>query len=652
MRNPFEVTKAVDFDDSQIARQFVDYPGGGFRALADPASRMPQFLVGGKGGGRTHLMRSYAYSIRKNYDPKGMRRVIDDKFLGIYFRCSGLNANRFAGRGVNEDVWVAVFAFYMDIWLAEHLLNVLVELAEDPDFASVTQVASFNTAISDELPWLEVNPGEGIADIRLRVANARKAVDRAVNNAPMRRSLDVDVWSNPGVAIFEIARAAASSFEGLRDVAVTFLIDEYENLDQAQQKYFNTLLREKELPTTFLVGSRSWGIRTWETLSAGEVNKAGSEYELIDLEGSYSSSGNNYSDFCVSLIAKRLSDAGYGDWDDSAIRSWFGRQEPSELLSSMMTSTDDREESRVVGSFIERVGTGSTARSLTDVVRSAADLVAQQGVVHRIFQQWSDRGSLDAVDVDDLKLWVRAWDQANDVPELLNFRKIWNQDLAARVRRLYGLPQTYAGFDVLTHMSQYLPRSLLVGLKSLYKEMSFAGLRPFERGVPVAPELQGKAMVDAANWYAVNALPEGSGGEDVDRAVRRLASFMRRARFSDKPSEPGCNAFSTDLMGLAPEVVDILDSAVTHGLLIEVEGGRVERNNGSRHRKFQLHPMLSPLYDLPVYRRGTFSLKREELHAIISRDVTEQDYSSVIGRRLAKMSAPFGAVEAPKDGLF
>src|SRR3546814_449440 len=61
-RNPFNITKAVDFSDQQVLDTWVDLPtAGGFFELADPTSPMPLLLLGGKGSGRTHLMRYFSY---------------------------------------------------------------------------------------------------------------------------------------------------------------------------------------------------------------------------------------------------------------------------------------------------------------------------------------------------------------------------------------------------------------------------------------------------------------------------------------------------------------------------------------------------------------------------------------------------------------
>ena len=64
--NPFNITKAVDFNDQEINDYWVDIPSGeGFAAMAKPTSPMPMLILGGKGSGKTHLMRYFSYPLQR-----------------------------------------------------------------------------------------------------------------------------------------------------------------------------------------------------------------------------------------------------------------------------------------------------------------------------------------------------------------------------------------------------------------------------------------------------------------------------------------------------------------------------------------------------------------------------------------------------------
>src|SRR5205823_712850 len=55
-------------------------------------------------------------------------RIRQDRFLGVFMRCEGLNANRFSGKGQTEDLWNSIFEYYMDLSLADLLLSQVAEI--------------------------------------------------------------------------------------------------------------------------------------------------------------------------------------------------------------------------------------------------------------------------------------------------------------------------------------------------------------------------------------------------------------------------------------------------------------------------------------------------------------------------------------------
>ena len=56
-----------------------------------------------------------------------------------------------------------------------------------------------------------------------------------------------------------------------------------ENFSETQQQLIQSLIREKPIVCTFRVGSRPYGIKTYQTLG-GEINHEGEEFELISLD--------------------------------------------------------------------------------------------------------------------------------------------------------------------------------------------------------------------------------------------------------------------------------------------------------------------------------------------------------------------------------
>ena len=84
------------------------------------------------------------------------------------------------------------------------------------------------------------------------------------------------------------------------------MIDEFENLTVDQQKHINTLLREKESPSTFKIGARLYGVRTYSTNSAEEENKENSEYEVYNIDKEFRERFSDYKSWAKKICIKKL----------------------------------------------------------------------------------------------------------------------------------------------------------------------------------------------------------------------------------------------------------------------------------------------------------------------------------------------------------
>jgi hypothetical protein len=130
--NPFLLTKSNDLTDDQIEELWIEFSTeGSGSAFFSPNSPMPTIILGGKGSGKTHLMRYYSFDIQmirfeRNSDVEAGLKT--DGYIGIYTRAGGLNAERFHGKYVTEEQWKDIFAYYMELWFAQEAIAVLIRL--------------------------------------------------------------------------------------------------------------------------------------------------------------------------------------------------------------------------------------------------------------------------------------------------------------------------------------------------------------------------------------------------------------------------------------------------------------------------------------------------------------------------------------------
>jgi hypothetical protein len=669
MRNPFDVTKAVDFSDQQIMDTWVDLPtAGGFFKLADPTSPMPLLLLGGKGSGRTHLMRYFSFPLQAmRHQDQATLSVLSDGYLGVYVRCSGLNAGRFNGKGQDSEVWRSIFCYYMDLWIAQLTLSMYGRLvSSDSKGEELSRnIASGVMSLFDRSDFGEP---QSIDDMIGLLRSLQRELDVAINNAALTRTLDANIRATRGRLVFEIPQIVAKTWRALQGIQVLYLLDEFENLTADQQRYVNTLVREKEIPASFFIGSRLYGVRTLETYSAGEENKEGAEYESLRLDRLYHSDRDQYGEFARRIVAQRLRESGFSDLprDDLAKRIGnFFEEIPRTRLGDAETAfvPKDSDSERLYLRRLRQQLNDAARRGLapgidgTQLVDEVITFlkIPEHPFIEKtncflLYRAWSDGEHLleAAAGISaDASEYASTNGESTQQAKVLDY---FRSDLMAQLLRDYHQSQRYLGFDTFVDMSGGLLRNLLIILKNVFRWASFNGERPF-LAEPLSLRAQQAGVSEAANWFFNDAQLLGEFGDDVRDGVTRLANMFRRMRFSDKPSESSLATFSADLARCSKETRATVRSAEAWSLLVGVEAGQRERNTEQVDAKLQLHPMLCPRWDLPIYRRGAVSLTPAEMEAIFGRSAGPESYEDLVSRRLSRLNAPFRQQTTDQDRL-
>jgi hypothetical protein len=662
---PFDITKAVDLTDPQIAEMWVDLPNPGFASLIKPRSPVPQIILGGKGSGRTHLLRYYSYHLQKLRAGLGSvsEALKRDRYIGVFMRCEGLNAGRFEGKGQDETTWSNLFAYYMDLWLAE-----LVILIFQDAFGDDAEMLSADRDIATEITQLfddeSISGGDysAVKDVLALLRRQRRFVDLAVNNAALTHEIHgVRVAASRGRLVFGVPRAFLAHLVSLNNVHVVYLIDELENFNEYQQKYINTLIREKQHPSTFKVGSRLYGFRTRSTLSAGEENRINSEYEQVNLDDELRARSTDYRDFAHRLVVRRLlsNHVRVPEGADDAVafvRSQFETHKsrrleeeqtrflleryPADERPYLVRLRNQLEEAASSGGAVG-VASKSDVRRIGASLRVGDNLLLEKVNIFLLYQAWSrKRDLIDSAEMirGEAAAFLRG-ERGTAQDRVLKYFKM---DLFAQLLRDYRQQQRYLGFDCFVDMSSAIPRHLLIVLKFIYRWSLFYGEEPFG-GRPIGVAAQRSGVLEAATWFFEDARSVGVDAKEVQTGIERLARLLRLMRFADKPVESSLASFSIDRELASDRARRTIQSAVDVSLLVHFPEGHRDRNDRGLVQKYQLNPMVCPRFDLPLARRGVLPLTREEIEAIFGGG-SGDDYETAVSLRVSRMNAPFRAM--------
>jgi hypothetical protein len=664
IKNPFTLTRAVDLTDEQINKLWVDLDTeGGFFQKAKPSSLMPMIIMGGKGSGKTHLMRYYSFNNQRLRAAPGALsdQIGKEQYLGIYVRCSGLNASRFSGKNQSTDRWTALFAYYNELWFAQILLATTEEFLAacgmkwpDPEAICREFCMLFDMAFEHQ--------PRTIVEFRNELRNLQRELDFQVNNAAFSRTVNVQLRTSRGKLIFGLPKIIAASVPLCAKLTFLYLIDEYENFDAEAQKYFNTLIREKEQPVSFKIGVKLFGLRTFKTLSGNEDLKQGSEWEKLTLDADLRENQDVYRGFAFNLCSARL-------------REFFAEQNTSVAWHQAMRATDlkgffeneenvpnektpwgracERYQARprpcveLLGKKL-RDNLGSVRdlglKSESDIAEVekqltfASDLLLEKANTFLFYRAWSGRELLTEAAVrirNDCEAYY-AGEKKGTLH--VNILRHYAGDLRDQFIRECGEKVGYLGLETFTTMSHGIARNLLIILKHVYDWALFYGERPFN-GQPISMRAQRAGVQDACDWFYKDAQITGEDAKFVTSGIGRICDLFQAIRFSDKPSECSLTTFSVDVDELDVQTRNVLTLSEQWSLLIRLTDRR-ERNSGKPVAKFQINYMLSPRFLLPLASRGNIHLSAEQTKAIFGTDDVGA-FEQVRGDVLRKMNAPF-----------
>jgi hypothetical protein len=620
--NPFELIKASDYSDRQIHEYWVDSSDAneGLVAIIRPRVVVPMLLLGGKGSGKTHLMRHCSAQVQElRHDGKLSRAVSAEGFLGIYARVDGLNIERFAGKGQPPETWDGVFAFAFELWLGITLLSCVRRL-----LASMEQPGDADVRITKDVKKLlhaDIGGGDTLEALSNALLRVQRDLDRIVNNCALSRSLaGIEIVFNPGDFIFGIPEAVARNVSSLSDTTFTYLIDEVENFTLEQQKFLNDLIRYRRGNSTIRVGARLYGIKTRNTRGSGEPIKRDAEYQQVELDALLRSDFQTYDRLARRLILSRIRAAGIAkrNLGEEDLNSCFAEVSASNYFSEIalhiVEGRDAAGSPRVhLNRFRKAVRRLAGKQDVDRGDRIACTLalvespILEKANLLAFYKRLSPKVDPEAL-ASEIAAEARAL-MDRHAPKSGRYYESYSHfssDLLAQLCRDYQQKPIYAGFGTLVRLSQGVPRNLLILLQNVYRESVFAGEKPFgDAQISLGAQIDG--IEKASGWFWDDAQPDQFGPQ-VRAVVELLGTLFRTVRYADNPSECDLCSFRVDVERLSDSERKLLEMAQNWSFIFRTDSPAGAKNDNRIVPRFQLNPMLAPRWGVSESRRGSIEL--------------------------------------------
>lgn len=286
--NPFKENRTEQMRD--LWKYYVPFPG------LDRAGK-PLVVEGGRGSGKTMFFqcnswRQKVLEFQKNSKP--ITDILDNEdFVGVYYRVDTTFVSSMRER--EENNWGAIFETYLVICILKEVLDLIYTLNQSMNL-SESALSEFALSFSKKL-----NPNsttDSIENFRKDCNVFLDIIEDKINGSETLLGLRC-VKANRFITDVCVA---TSELLGKNELLFKIFIDEYETLQEYQQKIVNTLIKHSSLPVIFNIGLRPKGMKTAETISETETIEAPHDYELLLLGFEQ----DQYTEIIKSICQKRI----------------------------------------------------------------------------------------------------------------------------------------------------------------------------------------------------------------------------------------------------------------------------------------------------------------------------------------------------------
>jgi hypothetical protein len=256
----------------------------------------PCMLVGGRGTGKTTVLKSLSYEGQFALSARSPKKILDWKYIGLYYRVNTNRVTAFRGPELPEDRWVKVFGHYFNLLLCEHFVRFLSWYQIQTSLQLHIEVNQITKVVTT----LHFSPAGSIGELAESIDKARLTFEAYVNNVADQSSPPLSMLGAPVDLLSEII-LNQPDFVGKQ---FFILLDEYENFEDYQQQVVNTLVKHSGSSYTFKIGVRELGHRRRATLNENEQLISPADYVKINIVDKLE--GERFKAFAKSVCNERL----------------------------------------------------------------------------------------------------------------------------------------------------------------------------------------------------------------------------------------------------------------------------------------------------------------------------------------------------------
>ncbi len=650
--NPFSNIKATHLSKKEIVDFWVDIHNSeqdkeNFEKIIEPNNPRPIIILGGKGSGKTHILRFFSYESQKVRAEEAEVTIItqlqNEGYSSILLELGDFQFQRFSGSKLDDSVWSEWFFYYLNLVLIEKFIKQVFELEKK-------QLISFDRSkileMSSKYFFDDYESLDSIEKISKTIFKEHKKIDQVFSKLRTGVITKLEgiepIFDTRENRFFDISHDILKASKELKDIRILFLLDQFEDLSKDQQKFINTFIRHLKHTDTisFRLAGRLYAIKTDDTFSDSEKN-LGAEVTKKKLEG-FMGAYSSYKTFTLELSKKRYNKIKKIKVDIDSIENSFEKNNLSDFIVKIQKKYKSSYDRPYIKKFKKKLLDHNDKLNINkenDIKTIISNIINEDPLVEKkniwlIYQAWSRNKPIVEKSIE-IKQSLSG--EGINIHSSTTLDHIKN-DLLFQLSRDCSISYLSCGFQNILKYSSANPRNYMNILNHLYDKAEFSGEPIFKKEQQISCKTQDLAIKAASKDFWDDATSDINDYRII-RAAERINSYFKKVRISDKLVEKNLTAFSYR-GNLVKEAKDILDNAVKHSLLnIKPKAKKEKNNTGEMLDIYYVNAMLTINWELPMTYGGVEQFDAKEIEILCIGD--DESWEKIVKEYTNKLNTPF-----------
>lgn len=592
--NPFSVDRVEDWRVEERPENYIKIatlfsPPDFMNKLEDPAITKAIFIIGGRGCGKSHILRRMAIQSEiEALEAKSNRKLrvadFEKKYFGVYIKTDCFSPLSKEGiTYLKKEQLEVLFEHLFNIEVAKAIIEGIQFLPtyfEDSSFVNETIICK---KIETYLKW---NCGSinHFSDLLECLNNQAKQITELVKNFPFdddfkKYSSKLHFTQTPNF-IIEIYSTICNEIGLLKNKSLILLLDEYESLDENQQRVINQIIKGRRLTLRIAVKVR--GIKTLHTKTNERLDEI-HDYVPIDLHFKLDRENRpRYKHLLKEIFENRL-----GQEDE---HGGYKEKAPEKLLPAP-TFKDE----------------GLTNEEIENELLDLKDSLKKSKEIKNPDNYWK------------------------------NFKGHYKEAAIFRVLKNKGKDKLYAGFNEYVSLSSGIIR-LFIWLCRETFTVAYQEKVDVLNGVPINVYLQNKAALNVAKNELDITIPQTINNIYASRLacfIHDIGQILRaRLYYSTQPQANRIEIIDPEKFELAGYEIprELIESGQDLPVFLAESSFKPRDVKYPFPKTFALNGIFAPLLKIPPEERWRTELRAEEIKGLCLTESRSEVLESIVSQ--------------------